>query len=464
MTETPFDAPPPPPYSEEAESSVVGQLLSQPKTVGEVVATLLEPAHFYVPGYRALYGAIVDAYYADDPIDPLSIGELVSKPLSRSWKCTEAEAVGRVQQLAQGRGAKFAGHAVDHAKLVKRDADYRQLLDLSVEINRSVARESEQPAEIAGLASQKAMQVATNTLLTQEIVNYADLGRRFVTIQRTLMAARSQGVEVGAYFGLSFIDSFTRGLRPSELFIMAGEPGAGKSAVTWKASQLFAERQMKKPVEKRIGTLVLSLEMGEEPSSTRLAQAITELDGGKLREGRTDEDDLKKVIDEWNLRKDIPLFFNFTSTLRASQLRALVVEAIRRHNIGLVVIDHMRYFDMDGRWQNKLEEEEAKARFLKQDIATELNVAVICLAHTTKGIESTDDKRPRLSHLRGSGQVAAHADFVAFVYRPYNHAKREDIDEGRVKRTDAELIYAKNRHGLDGTARFHFDPSTMTVY
>ena len=274
------------------------------------------------------------------------------------------------------------------------------------------------------------MKIATSTLLTQELVSFSDLGRRFVKEQRRLMAAKAAGVEVGAYFGLKFLDNFVKGLKPTEVFILAGEPGGGKSAVSWVASRQFAERQLRKPEEHRVGTLVLSLEMGEEDSSTRVAQSLTAIDGGTFREATTTEDDLRRVISAWGVRKDIPLYFNFTSVLRASQMRALIIEAIRRHNVGLVVIDHMRYFDMDRRYQRVEEEDEAKAKFLKQDIATQLNVAVMVLAHTTKAIEQREDRRPRLSDLRGGGMVAAHADFVGFVYRPYNHARQDAIDDG----------------------------------
>jgi replicative DNA helicase len=169
------------------------------------------------------------------------------------------------------------------------------------------------------------------------------------------------------------------------------------------------------------------------------------------------------VVEEWRKRRDLPLYFNFTSNMRCSQLKAVVVEAIRRHNVGLVVIDHFKYLDMDGRWRSSIEEDGAKARFLKQDIATQLNVAVVCLAHTAKSID-TQDRRPKMHHLRGSQEIAAHADFVTFVYRPYNNASQSDIDAGNITRTDAELIWAKNRHGLEGSARFHFDASTMTIY
>lgn len=447
------------PFSKDAEQSVVGQMLRNQKTVGLVVGAMLEPHHFYGAGTRRLFHELVSAFYADEPTDALSIAEGCVKDLTRIWSCEEKEAIARVQALAHKR---YDGNAVDHAMLVKRDSDYRALLALSDEIRQGVIAELSEPDELAGLASQTAMQIATNSLHTHEIVPYADLGREFIRQQKVLQEAHRKGIELGAYFGLSFLDSFMRGLRPTELMFLAGEPGAGKSAVAWKAVQMFAERQLKKPPEMRIGTLVLSLEMGMEPSNVRLAGAISGVDGGKMREGRTSDDELAKIISEWSKRKEIPLYFNFTSQLKVSQARALIVEAIRRHNIGVVVIDHFKYVLSDQRHQNSLEEDEEKARFLKEAIAKELNVAVICLAHTTK--LSSEDGRPKLRDLRGSYMVAAHADFVGFVYRPYEYAKQDDIDAGKVKRTDAELIWDKNRHGLEGTARFFFDPSAMQVH
>lgn len=451
-----------PPYSQSAEESIVGQMLARPKIIGEVVGTLLEPAHFYLPPYRTLYHQVLDAYYADDPIDPLTIGELSAKPLSKLWRCGEPEAVERVRQLAAGQN--FAGSAVDHARIVKRDSDYRRMLDLAASIQRAVASEEQPPEEMAAFTSQEAMRIATSTLLTQEIVPFDELGPRFIEHQRLQMAARAQGLELGVYFGLKFLDKSMRGLRPTEVFFLAGEPGAGKSAVAWAATQRFAERQMRRPEGRRIGALVLSLEMGEEPSNVRLVQANTGLDGGKLREGMTDEADLATITQVWQAKKGLPLYFNFTSSLSADQMRALIIESIRRHNVGLVVIDHMRYFTIKGRFDNKADEDEAKAAFLKEQIAKDLNVAVMCLAHTTKAVENREDRRPRLSDLRGGGMVAAHADHVGFVYRPYKAASAREIEEGTAPpRTDAELIWEKARHAPELPAPFFFDPSTMNI-
>jgi replicative DNA helicase len=432
-----------------------------PKVAGEVIETKLEPTHFYMPAHQVMYAAIFDAYYADEPVEPLAIGDTCAKRLAKVLSCDEQDAIVRVRELATGQ--TFTGSIIDHAKVVKKKWDLRQILALSTSMQEMVAAELKLPEEIAGIASQEAMKIATNTLLTHELIDFGELGRRFVRRARLLKEARERGVELGAYVGLDFIDKYTRGIQPTELVIAGGEPGVGKSFVWWKAGMGFAERQMQRPPDQRLGTFILSLEMSEPPSSDRIASSLAAIEGGRLREGDIDEAMMRSIIYEWGRRKDIPLVFNFTSMLRASQMRALVVEAIRKYNVGLVVIDHFRYFDMDKRRENQVQEDEEKARFLKESIAKDLNVAVVCLAHTTKGIENQPDRRPTLSHLRGSGQVAAHADFVNFMYRPYSYATDEQKALGEITETDAEMIWKKNRHGLDGIAPFHFEPSIGSI-
>jgi replicative DNA helicase len=261
--------------------------------------------------------------------------------------------------------------------------------------------------------------------------------------------------------------------------MLAGEPGVGKSAVAWALAEAFARYQkaqhLKRRVDalangtmgdfedKRIGTLVLSMEMGLEPSGARLAQTLTGFDGGRLREGEINDDEMKKLIQRWSAEEDLPLIFNFAPNFRMSQMRALIVDAIRRHNVGFIVIDHFRMFDPDRKVNNPNQEDEAKVRFLKENIAKELDVAVMCLAHTVKISREGSDGRPTLRDLRGSYQVAAHCDIVSFMYRPIMYATENEVTEGTVSATAAEMIYAKNRNGALGSQGFYADFSRMAI-
>lgn len=452
------------PEAREAERSVIAQMMTGgTRVAGEVIGTQLEAADFHKAVNRALYETLYEHYYKDEPMDPLTIAEMSVDRLRHLLGTDDTgEIVTRVKSYVE---EPSPGRVVDHAKVIKRASDYRKLIQVGTDLISQATEQSKTPQEVGADASHQSMQIATSTLLTTDILSFRDLGVRYIKSAEEERAARARGKELGAHFGMKFIDNWTRGVRPTELWIIGGEPGAGKSAVSWAAAMRFAERQahFNGPTNEEIGCLVLSLEMGEGDSENRIAQSISKIDGARLREARQSDDDMRNIIREWGRRKDIPLHFNFSSTVRASQLRAIIVEAIRRHNCGLVVIDHFRYFDLDHRLRDSMQEDEEKARFLKEDIAKDLNVAVICLAHTTKSVEQQTDRRPTLSNLRGSGLVAAHADFVSFVYRPYMYASEKAKDTGEVFDTDAEMIFRKNRHGVDGISRFYFEPHTMTV-
>lgn len=445
-----------PPNSRQAEESVIAKCMADPSQIPKVKVKGLTSGDFYHSPMRVLWEQIEENFAADEQTDALTIGEAAQTKLAKLLRCPGPEAVEKVTRLAASRGLDPMD-AEGHAELVMRHSRYRELLDLSRAIQTAVVEESGTPQEVAGGVAQRAMKLATSGLLTNDIKSYGELGRDFIRGLKVAKEAHDLGVEMGVFFDMPFIDHRTSGLRGSELMFIAGEPGVGKSALTWRASQNFAERQVLKPPNQQIGTFVLSLEMAEEPSSGRLASLITGVNGSKLRTGDISNAEIQGITNEWAARQSLPYYFNFTSTLRASQLRALVMEAIRRHNVGLVIIDHFRYFDMDVRNRDQNVEDEEKARFLKESVAKDLNVAVICIAHTTKSIE-TEDKRPDLRHLRGSGQVAAHADFVAFMHRPGMHQTGGDA-----KDTDAELIFRKNRHGEEGISRFYFDPSRMEI-
>lgn len=450
------------PHSDSAEWSVIGQMLAEPMKVSEVIGQQLELEDFFRPDCRLIFELIMHSYFADEPIDPVVIGDRLSKPLASQWSVEPSEVSERLYGQAAAR--KGQSGMADHVRLIKKHGTQRRLLALCQAVEQRIDM-GDAPEEIGDYLVTEAAKVTVGSEKRSEIIAHIDVGREYVKYLQQLKAAREQGIELAAYTGRKFFDTWVKGLQPGELCMVAGPPGVGKSAVVWDLAQGFGLRQSPKPKEKRVGCLVLSMEMTLPGSSSRVATSITGLSGDLLREGEVNNDQLALIIKHWKAQVDLPLFWNFASNFKMSQMRALVVEAIRKYNIGLVVVDHFRMFDPDRRINNANQEDEAKARFLKEDIAKDLNVAVICLAHTVKlrREDGTGDGRPQLSDLRGSGQTAAHCDVVAFMHMPWMFATDNEKLEGVVSETQAEMIYRKNRSGKLGTANFDFYPEKMRV-
>lgn len=451
-----------PPNSPATEWSVVGAMLANESIVGEIIGAQVEPDDFFSPDARITFETIVEMHYADERIDALTVGERLRYPLSKQWRVPEANVTQRLYEYAQGHA--FDTAAVDHARLVRTLSDKRRLMTVALSAVHEIEAGEKSPEEIGDVLTTETAKITTGSKMRAELMPWLDAGRDYTRYLARLKLAREKGIELAAYTGFQFFDSFVKGLAPTELMMVAGEPGVGKSACAWSMAEGFARRQMKKDPDKRIGTLILSMEMGLILSSARLAQTLTGIDGGRLREGIVSDDQIREVANAFLAHREMPVYFNFASNFRMSQMRALVVDAIRRYNVGLVLIDHFRQFDPDRRINNPNQEDEAKARFLKESLAKELNVAVICIAHTVKLRREGSDGRPTLADLRGSGQVAAHCDIVSFVYRPRPYASKDEIELGTAPDEEqAELIFEKNRSGSLGSSQFYMDLSRMEV-
>jgi replicative DNA helicase len=337
------------PASQRAEESVIGALLRSENVRLDVIGSGLEASHFHFKPYRIAYEEIVERFYADEPIDPLLVAEAVGPSAASAWKLDEREAVDRLVGLSH-LAADESVPTLEHARIIQRHAEYRALLSIASRAVDDALAQQEAPDAIAGALSAAATRIITGAMTRSELLSYADLGRRWTQAQRDEIAARAAGTELGAYFAIAAIDDYVKGLRPTELMILGGDPGVGKSGLAWAMARNFALRQMRKEPSRRVGTLILSLEMGEKMSSDRFAEIETGVEGEKLRTAAITVMELRDLAQRWARHRELPLYVNHSGELRESQVRALCVDAIRRHNVGLVIIDHFRFVKTDERY------------------------------------------------------------------------------------------------------------------
>lgn len=450
---------PAPPTNTAAEWSVISKLLEQPALIPEVVGTQVESTDFSGADTSMLFASIAELFYGDMMVDPLTIGDRLRSKLSSAWGISPTAVPGALAAKISASG--YTDNVLEHAAIVKRLSTTRQLMALALRAVGELTEGRLSPEEIGDRMSGEALKVTAGTIRRSELLDWMTVGTVYAKNLRRQRLAHEKGLELGVYTGMGFIDKWTAGIAPGELMVLAGEPGIGKTALGFECVRGFAQRQLKKDADHRMTTLVLSLEMGLVPAAGRVVQSLTEIDGMRLREGSITDREWQYVLREWKRNEHLPIKFNFSSNFRLSQMRALIIEAIRKFNVGFVLVDHFRMIDADDRFTNPLQEDEVKIRFLKEQVCRDLEIAMICLAHTVKvsGIEG--GRRPRLADLRGSGQIAAHADFVAFMHRPAKHIGPEELEASGIKESDAEIVWAKNRFGIDGISPFTFEPATM---
>jgi replicative DNA helicase len=294
------------------------------------------------------------------------------------------------------------------------------------------------------------------------------------------MAARAYQREErlsGVATGLRDLDKYMGGLQKSDLIVVAGRPGMGKTALATNiafniAHSFQGQTKADGTVEAVDGGRVgfFSLEMSAEQLATRIISEQTEIASSTIRRGQITDADFEKIVAFSRIMQELPLYIDETGGISIAQLAARARRLKRQRGLDLLVIDYIQLLQGSTRRssENRVQEITEITTRLKA-LAKELNVPIIALSQLSRQVESRDDKRPQLADLRESGSIEQDADVVLFVYRDayylknaeprdYNSAEHGEWQAKYEKvKYQAEVIIGKQRHGPTGTVPLHFN-------
>ncbi|MBW1712734.1 MAG: replicative DNA helicase, partial [Deltaproteobacteria bacterium] len=260
---------------------------------------------------------------------------------------------------------------------------------------------------------------------------------------------KHRGQVTGLTTGFIDLDRQTLGLQKSDLIIIAGRPGMGKSALGWQIAVQAA---------KATGRVVLfvSCEMSPDQLGDRTLALASKVGLGRIRSGFVSENQAQQVRQAKAELTKVPLILDDAPGATIQRVRFAARKVKREQGLGLLVIDYLQL--MQGRQGLERREQEVAeiSRRLKA-LAKELNVPVVALSQLNRKSEERPDKRPRLADLRESGAIEQDADVILFIYRDevYNP---KSTDGGT-----AEIIIAKQRQGPTGLVRLAFN-SALTRF
>ena len=292
------------------------------------------------------------------------------------------------------------------------------------------------------------------------------------------MAARAyerEGSLSGIATGLTDLDRYMGGLQASDLVILAGRPGMGKSALATNiafnvAKAYQARTRADGAIEAANGGVVgfFTLEMSAEQLATRIIAEQSGVASYKIRRGDITEGDFHRVADAVRDMQQIPFYIDQTGGVAIAQLTARARRLKRQRGLDLLVVDYIQLLSgSKSRTENRVQELTEVTTGLKA-LAKELNVPILACSQLSRQVEQRDDKRPLLSDLRESGSIEQDADVVLFIYREEYYLKNKEPRPGTEEHINwmaqmenahgrAEVIIAKQRHGPTGTVELQFD-------
>ena len=465
------------PHNVEAEAALLGALMIDNR-LAEDVQLKLRPEHFFEPLHGRVYEQILRLIDRNMIANPVTL-----RPLFEADE--EMKEVGGPAYLAQltGSGAAIIG-ARDFAEQIYDLALLRALVGVGREMVERALDTSEEVEPKGQIEEAEAAlyRVAEDGGGEGSVKSFAQATR--LAVEMAEKALNTGGGLSGLTTGLESLNAKTGGLHNSDLIIIAGRPGMGKTALAANiafnaALRSIRDREDGIPPEKSAGAGIafFSLEMSADQLATRILAERSGISSENLRMGKISQQDFRNLARAAAELESVPFYIDDTPGLTIAALRTRARRLKRQKGIGLVVVDYLQLLQGTGRNSNdnRVQEISEISRGLKT-LAKELNVPVIAAAQLSRAVEQREDKRPQLSDLRESGSIEQDADIVMFVYREeYYVAARQPREAGEGDDAKAiqaftewqeemnrvyglaELIVAKQRHGATGKVRLRFD-------
>jgi replicative DNA helicase len=430
--ETTAPAAPSIPHNREAEEAVVGAVLINPEVYYDV-AQFLQADDFYIHRHRWIWEAFTSLHEQRIPIDLLTMNEELDRKGQLSEIGGPAYLTALVNQVPTSLNAESYGHIVESHSI------RRKMINAANSIASLAYNEDSTVENVMDEAEKAVFNVSERRLRHDLQPISAVLSEYYDRIDD--LAKRDEDI-YGVPTGFIDLDKMLSGLQPSDLLIIAGRPGQGKTGFLLSVAKNAALTHKKH-------VAIFSLEMSNEQVVQRLIAQETGIDSQRLRTGKLQENEWPLFAHAVEVMSDTHIFLDDTPAITPLQLRTKCRRLHLEHHLDLIIVDYLQLMGGDTRNENRVQEVSYISRNLKV-LARELNVPVLAAAQLSRAVEQRSDKRPVLSDLRESGSLEQDSDIVMFIYRP------DQYEKDTVKQNIAEIIIAKHRNGPVGSVELIF--------
>ncbi len=432
LEDTPAPAPQIVPHNREAEEALIGSILINPEAYYDV-AQFLKPDDFYIHRHQWIWDVFTRLHERRVPIDFLT----VTSELDQLGQLNELGGPAYLTALINNVPTSL--HAEAYGRLIEQTSIRRRMLEAANQIAR-LAYQEEVPVETVMDEAEKQVFSVSERRSTRDLAPIqVVLSEYYDRIDE--LSKRDEEI-FGVPTGFIDLDRLLGGLQSSDLLIVAGRPGMGKTAFMLTVAKNAAQ-QHKKHVA------IFSLEMANEQLVQRLISQETGIDSHRLRTGKLTEEEWPVFTHAVEVLSSTRIFLDDTPSLTPLQMRTKCRRLHLEYGLDLVVVDYLQLMSSGSRSENRVQEVSYISRNMKV-LARELNVPVLAAAQLSRAVEQRADKDPQLSDLRESGSLEQDADIVMFIHRP------EMYEKDQTRQNIAQIKIAKHRNGPTGMVELIF--------
>jgi replicative DNA helicase len=371
------------PQNMEAEKGVLGSIIIDPEAIVQV-SDILQPEDFYRDTHRSIYEVIISLYRKREPADLITLCEALARR-------GQLEKVGADYITSLINCVPTSINAEHYAGIVRQNGECRRLIQAAAQIAAMAYEQVDNPLE---QAEQLLLSMHTHSL--SGFMGMQPIMSEYMEELDYVYSHR--GTIIGVPTGYSDLDRALGGLQKSDLILLGGRPGSGKTSLALCLGYKSALKGKK--------IAIFSLEMGHKQLARRLMAMVSKVDMQRLRNGWIEDDEWEKIMETGNSLAQLPIWINDTAGNPITSIRGQLRRLIQEHQgIDMVIVDYAGLIgdseDLSKK-ANTVEKMTAISKGLK-NVAREFDVPVLALAQLSRSVESRQNKRPQLSDLRDSG-------------------------------------------------------------
>ncbi len=423
-----------PPQSLEAEMAVLGAVLLD-NNAFSIATESISASAFYKKAHHDIFAAMESLSSRGEAIDVVTLSEEMKQQGS-------FQSSGGPAYLTQIMDTVHTAANVEYyANIVLEKFVLRRLITICNDVTTQCFQGDRDAAEVLDEAERHIFEISQQGMFK----GFESIGKILRDHFKNIEALYQSGSHVsGVPSPFEDLDSLTSGFQKSDLIIVAGRPGMGKTSFALNLCEHLAIKE-KTPVG------IFSLEMSSEQLVTRLLCSEARIDSNKLRRGYLKSNEYAELAIVAGYLAEAPIYIDDSPGLSTLELRAKARRLKAEANVGMILVDYLQLVSVRERVENRQQQISLISRSMKA-LAKELGIPVVALSQLSRAVESRGgDKRPMLSDLRESGSIEQDADVVLFLFRPEVYEGPDSENRGK-----AELIIGKQRNGPTGTVNLTF--------
>ena len=432
------------PQSVEMERAVLGAaMVGGHRAVGAARDSGLSAETFYHPAHRRIANTILSLNDRNQEVDQVSVVDLLLQE-------GHLDEVGGPAYIAELAGEMATAANIEfHTERLLEQAERRGVISRS--------------GQVTELAYDPQSDIETIRELGTKVIQETDKAEKVV------FTAGESSDELAEYFawreehegeipGISYgneeIDELTLGAQDSELTYIAARPSHGKTA---KITDMVRKHSIDVPEgTEPIRCAFFSAEMAVRPLQIRIASAVAQVDGNKVRSWNgCSTEERQRIREAMDKVRAAPIHFIHEVT-DIERIRRESRRLVREHNIQIIYVDYLQFLFTTTKDRDSREQQVAYMSRCLKNLAKELGIPIVCAVQLSRAVEYRSDRKPSLADLRESGGIEQDADVVIFVNQPGLYGITED-DDGNSLEGLCQLIIGKQRNGPLGESKTRFD-------